>query len=119
MHLIAYREYLVVGFVQNRTGEKNMAAYMIFTREKTRDGEQLAAYSKRAGGTLAGHKVKPLVAYGNYEVMEGAAIEGAVVLEFPTMEEAKAWYNSAAYVEAREIRFKGADYRCVLVQGVS
>jgi uncharacterized protein (DUF1330 family) len=95
-----------------------MAAYMIFTREKTRDSEQLAAYSKKAGATLAGHNVKPLVAYGKYEVLEGSAIEGAVVLEFPTMEAAKAWYDSPAYKEARETRFKGADYRCVLVQGV-
>jgi uncharacterized protein (DUF1330 family) len=95
-----------------------MAAYMIFTREKTRDAEHLAAYSKKAGPTLAGHPAKALVAYGNYEVLEGSAIEGAVVLEFPTMEDAKTWYNSPAYKEARETRFKGADYRCVLVQGL-
>ena len=95
-----------------------MAAYMIFTREKTRDAEQLAAYSKKAGATLAGHPVKPLVAYGNFEVVEGDAIEGAVLLEFPTMEAAKAWYDSPAYKEVRELRFKGADYRCVLFQGL-
>jgi uncharacterized protein (DUF1330 family) len=95
-----------------------MTAYMIFMREKTHDAEQLAAYSKRSGATLAGHAVKPLVAYGKFEVFEGGPIEGAVVLEFPTMEAAKAWYDSPAYKEAREIRFKGADYRCVLVQGL-
>jgi uncharacterized protein (DUF1330 family) len=95
-----------------------MTAYVVFTREKTRDAEQLAAYSKKAGATLAGHPVKALVAYGKYEVLEGSAIEGAVVLEFPTMEAAKAWYDSPAYKEARELRFKGADYRCVIVQGV-
>lgn len=95
-----------------------MAAYIIFTREKMRDPEALAAYAKQSAGTIAGHQVKPHVVYGKHEVLEGAAIEGIVVLEFPTMEAAKAWYDSPAYRAARELRFKGADYRCVIVQGI-
>jgi uncharacterized protein (DUF1330 family) len=38
--------------------------------------------------------------------------------EFPTIEAAKAWYDGPAYREAREHRFKGAEYRAVIVQGV-
>jgi uncharacterized protein (DUF1330 family) len=95
-----------------------MAAYVVFTREKTRDPEELAAYSKKSGATLAGHSVKALAAYGKFEVLEGPATEGVVILEFPSIEEAKAWYNGPAYKEARELRFKGADYRCVVVQGL-
>jgi len=30
----------------------------------------------------------------------------------------KLWYDSPLYREAREHRFKGADYRAVLVEGV-
>ena len=52
------------------------------------------------------------------EVLEGAAVEGVVILEFPTFDEAKAWYDSPAYREVREHRYKGADYRAVIVQGV-
>jgi hypothetical protein len=44
--------------------------------------------------------------------------EAVVVLEFPTMDAARAWYNSPAYLSIRKHRFKGAEYRCVLVQGV-
>jgi len=33
------------------------------------------------------------------------------------MAEAKAWYESPAYREARELRFRGADYRVFLLQG--
>ncbi len=95
-----------------------MAAYVIFTRERTRNPEALAAYGKEARGTMAGHDVKPLVAYGKFEVLEGAPIEGAVVLQFPTMEAAKAWYDSPAYRAARELRFKGADYRAVIVESL-
>jgi uncharacterized protein (DUF1330 family) len=51
-------------------------------------------------------------------VLEGAAVEGVVILEFPTFDEAKAWYDSLVYREVREHRYKGADYRAIIVQGV-
>ncbi len=95
-----------------------MPAYAIFIRDSTRDPKELETYSKVAPGTLSGHPVTLRVAYGHHEVLEGPAIEGAVVLEFPTMEAAKAWYDSPAYREAREHRFEGANYRAFLVQGV-
>ena len=41
-----------------------------------------------------------------------------VIASFPSFEEAKAWYESPAYREAREHRFRGADYRAVIVEGV-
>ena len=53
-----------------------------------------------------------------HETLEGAPIEGAVILSFATYEEALAWYNSPAYIAAREQRFKGADYRAFIVQGM-
>jgi uncharacterized protein (DUF1330 family) len=62
--------------------------------------------------------LKILAAYGAHEVLEGAPTEGVVIVEFPTVELAKAWYTSPAYEAARAHRFKGAKYRCILVQGV-
>jgi uncharacterized protein (DUF1330 family) len=56
--------------------------------------------------------------YGRHEVLEGPPTEGVVILEFPSFDEAKAWYGSAAYSEARAHRLLGADYRCILVEGV-
>ncbi len=41
-----------------------------------------------------------------------------MILAFPTMEEASAFYHSPAYTEARAHRFKGADYQVTLIQGV-
>lgn len=67
---------------------------------------------------MAGRAMKVLAAYGRLAVLEGLAMEGIVIVEFPTLEEAKAWYESPAYREAREHRFRGADYRAVLVEGV-
>ena len=45
-------------------------------------------------------------------------IEGAVILSFATYEEALAWYHSPAYTTAKEQRFKGAEYRVFIVQGM-
>lgn len=95
-----------------------MSAYLVFTREKTVDAAELAIYKQDVVATLGTFDLKTLVAYGPHEVLEGPAIEGVVIVEFPTVEAAKGWYNSPAYVAAREHRFKGAEYRCVLVEGV-
>jgi uncharacterized protein (DUF1330 family) len=95
-----------------------MSAYLIFMREKTLDERELAAYSKDVPPTLAGHPGKVLALYGAHEDLEGAATEGTVILEFPTSEAAKAWYDSPAYRKVREHRFKGAKYHVILVQGV-
>lgn len=95
-----------------------MSVYAVFIREKTRDPKEMARYAGLAGGTLAGHPVKVLAAYGTQEVLEGGPSEGVVILEFPSMAAAKKWYDSPAYKEAREHRFKGADYRAFIVEGV-
>lgn len=95
-----------------------MAAYMVFTRESTRDAAELATYSQNVGPTLAGHPVEVLAAYGRQEVVEGPEVEGVVILQFPSFEAAKAWYDSPAYRKVREHRFRGAEYRAVIVEGL-
>ena len=95
-----------------------MSAYLIFTREKTLDQKEMDAYNKLATPTLAGHPGKPLAFYGKHEDLEGAPTEGTVIVEFPTADAAKAWYNSPAYKEVREHRFKGAQYHVILIQGL-
>jgi uncharacterized protein (DUF1330 family) len=91
---------------------------MIFTREKTLDDQELATYKKEVPATFAGHAMKLIARYGAHEDLEGPATEGTVILEFPSAEEAKAWYDGPLYREVREHRFKGAVYRVTLVEGV-
>ena len=55
---------------------------------------------------------------GESETLEGPEALGSVVIEFPTMDEARAWYRSDAYQQARADRFAGADYRVFLTQGM-
>ncbi len=95
-----------------------MATYIVFTRESTRDAAELETYSQKVGATLAGHPVKVLAAYGRHEVLEGPDVEGVVIVEFPSREAAKAWYDGPAYRAVREHRFRGAVYRAVIVEGL-
>jgi uncharacterized protein (DUF1330 family) len=95
-----------------------MPAYMIFTREKTTDQNEMDIYGPMAGASLKGHPATPRAFYGSFEMLEGDPIEGAVVLEFPTMADAKAWYDSPAYQEAVAHRHAGSDYRVFIIDGL-
>ncbi len=95
-----------------------MSAYLIFTRDKTLDAQELATYSKEVPPTLVGHPAKLLALYGRHEDLEGAPTEGTVILEFPSAAAAKDWYDGPAYRKAREHRFQGATYHVILIDGV-
>jgi uncharacterized protein (DUF1330 family) len=95
-----------------------MAAFVVFMRERTKDQSELDTYTPMASASLDGHAITFHAAYGRHEVLEGPPVEGVVIISFPTFEEAKAWYDSPAYRAAREHRFKGADYRGVIVDGL-
>jgi uncharacterized protein (DUF1330 family) len=96
-----------------------MAVYMLFIREgAVRDQAELDIYSRMNREGPRDPKLKPLVVYGAIEAVEGTAPDGMVVVEFPTVEDAKAWYNSPSYQAALVHRQKGADYRAIIVQGL-
>jgi uncharacterized protein (DUF1330 family) len=94
-----------------------MKGYLVFTRDKTLDKDELATYRKEVPATFAGHEFKILALYGTHEDLEGSSTEGTVILEFPSTEAALAWYNSEPYRVVREHRFKGGNYRVTLVEG--
>ena len=73
-------------------------------------------YAQKAGESAKGHHLTARAAYGRLRMTEGKPIEGAVILEFPTFEAAKAWYENPVYSEARQHRLKGGDYRAVIVE---
>lgn len=96
-----------------------MPVYMLFIREGAiRDQSEIDQYSRMNREGPRDPKLKPLVVYGAIEAVEGAAPDGMVMLQFPTAEDAKAWYNSPGYQAAIPYRMKGADYRAFIVQGL-
>jgi len=95
-----------------------MSAYVVFMREKTIDQSELEAYWAKVAATMEGVPLKVLAAYGRHETLEGPDVEGVVIAEFPTLEEAHTWYNSPGYQEAAKHRQRGAVYRGLIVEGV-
>ena len=83
-----------------------MAVYMIFCQDAVTDPAGLAAYSAKAGPTLAAFRPIPRVVTDKVENVEGDWAPGRVVmLEFATREDALGWYNSPEYAEVRKLRF--------------
>jgi uncharacterized protein (DUF1330 family) len=95
-----------------------MAAYLIFIRERMREETAYARYKESVPAAMQGHACTPHALYGPCETLEGPQAQGVVILEFATMEEARAFYDSPAYTEARAHRHLGCDYRVLLTQGV-
>jgi uncharacterized protein (DUF1330 family) len=96
-----------------------MSAYVVFVRDRITDPEEFATYGKMAPLAREGHDMTPLAFYGALQTLEGEAVDGSVILEFPTMAEARAWYDSPLYQEAKQHRLKGAEYRVFIVEGLS
>ena len=96
-----------------------MPAYVVVTREKTRNAAELEQYKQLAPPSFKEYPAIVRAIHGRTEVFEGSAAEEIIILEFPTYEEAKAWYHSSAYQEASKHRHQGGDYRFILTEGVS
>ena len=97
-----------------------MTVYMLFIREEpVRDETEMAEYQRMNRENRHDFQIKPLVVYGRTEAVEGKAPDGMILVEFPSVEEAKAWYNSPGYQAALPHRMKAADYRAFIVEGFS
>ena len=73
-----------------------MPAYLAYVCQEVVDRSELEIYWSKIGATLEGYDVRPVAACTPFEQLEGGAVAGAAVFEFPSVELAKAWYNSYA-----------------------
>ncbi len=96
-----------------------MAAYMIVDNEVT-DPEGFREYQKRVGSTLESYGGTFLVRGEKYENLEGDwHLHQLIMLEFPSVEQARRWYQSDEYAPVKDIRLKTALTQLILVQGNS
>ena len=96
-----------------------MPAYIIVMREgPLRDSAAMNEYQKRTRQMQSDIKPMPRVIYGAIEGLEGEAPEALVMLEFPSMDDARAWYNSDGYQDALPYRLQSGEYRTFLVEGL-
>ena len=94
-----------------------MPAYFVYVCQEVVDRTELETYWSKIGPTLDGYRFKKLAAYTPFEQLEGDKVDGVAVIEFPSFEIAKAWYDSPAYRAIRHHRMNGARYIGLLVEG--
>ncbi|QFG20666.1 DUF1330 domain-containing protein [Actinomadura sp. WMMB 499] len=91
--------------------------YVILT-EAIKDQEAMDAYSRASARALIDGRAKVLSVDTRPEVLEGGWHgDRTVVLEFESVEAARAWYESDAYGEARPLRLAAADSNVVILSG--
>ena len=96
-----------------------MAAYVI-ARVEVRNEAWREAYMPTTRALIEKHGGKFLVAGGAMERLEGDGKlpSSIVVLEFPSMAQAKAWYNDPAYAPMIKLRQTGSEAEIVVVEGM-
>ena len=90
--------------------------YMVYVCHSVSDRAKLEEYWDSIGPTLKGQPIKLLAGYTPFEVLEGQNVEAVLVAEWPSMEAAKAWYDSPGYKAIRHLRQDNAKYTGVLVE---
>ncbi len=94
-----------------------MAAYVI-VEVTVNNPNEYEEYKKLTPATLAAFDGKFVVRGGQTETLEGDwQPERIVVLEFPSVERAKEWWNSEIYTQAKVIRQRSAMTKMIVVEG--
>lgn len=94
-----------------------MPAYIIVEVD-VKDPATYEDYKKLTPGSLKPFDGKFIVRGGAAELLEGEQEPNRiVVLEFPTMEKAKAWWSSEEYAPAKAIRQSASNTRMIAVEG--
>jgi uncharacterized protein (DUF1330 family) len=95
-----------------------MSAYVLVDIQ-VHDPVKFEEYKKLAPPSVVSYGGRYLARGGKVEILDGKeAPERVVVIEFPSMEKAREWYNCAAYAEAIKIRHASATSQFILVEGL-
>ena len=95
-----------------------MAAYVIVSI-RIKDPVRYEDYKKMVPPSIAAYGGKFVVRGGTVETLEGSwKPERLVMLEFPSTAQARAWWASPEYAEAKQLRQATSDGEMILVEGV-
>jgi len=96
-----------------------MPAYMVSEIEVL-DPDLYALYRELAPASIAAYGGQFIVRGGAVETIEGYwEPKRFVIVEFPTVEQAKAWWSSEEYAEAKALRHATTETNMILVEGFS
>lgn len=91
-------------------------AYLVVDARSS-DPERMAEYRRLAQIAVEQHGGRYLVRGAPYETLEGTwQPQRLVVLEFPSMDAARGFYDSPEYLAAREARAGVSDFDMVLAE---
>jgi uncharacterized protein (DUF1330 family) len=94
-----------------------MAAYLIANVD-VKDAAAFEEYRKQVPATIANHGGRYLVRGGRVERVEGTwNPKRLVVLEFPSIEQARRWYDSEEYRGPKALRMMCTVTDAVFVEG--
>jgi uncharacterized protein (DUF1330 family) len=97
---------------------QRMPAYIVADLDVI-DSENFEIYKQMVPATIEKFGGRYIVRGGNMELLEGVWMpKRFVILEFPSVEKAKAWYGSDEYSKPKAVRQSCAKANFVLVQGV-
>ena len=94
-----------------------MAKGYWIARVDLKDAERYKDYVTTAKPAFERHGARFLVRGGEVTSMEGASRARNVVIEFPSVAEAKACYDSAEYQAAKAIRQSVAEADLIIIEG--
>jgi len=94
-----------------------MTAYVI-SRVTMKPGPAFEAYRRLAAASITRHGGRYPARGGAITVLEGEWRAGAVLVAFPSVEAARAWYASPDYVEALAHRDDAVERDLIVVEGI-
>ncbi|MEK8106189.1 DUF1330 domain-containing protein [Micromonospora sp. M12] len=95
-----------------------MTAYAIAHLRRAPIHADVLEYLERIDTTLAPFAGRFIVHGGAVEVLEGDWPGDVVVIEFPDLGQARAWYRSSDYQEIKPLRTRHLTGEAILVDGV-
>ncbi|MGC4982672.1 DUF1330 domain-containing protein [Streptomyces sp. DT193] len=95
-----------------------MTAYAIAHLQEAAPHPEIAEYIERIGATFEPYGGRFLVHATRHEVVEGGWPGHVVVIGFPNMTEARAWWDSPAYRDIAPLRSRHIEGDIILVPGV-
>jgi uncharacterized protein (DUF1330 family) len=95
-----------------------MAAYVV-VQVDVKDASRYESYKAMVPPSIEKYGGRFIVRGGKTHTMEGTwAPKRFVVVEFPSVEQAKAWWASPEYAEARALRWATAESQLIIAEGV-
>jgi uncharacterized protein (DUF1330 family) len=95
-----------------------MSAYVV-VQVDIKDPVRYADYRKMVPPSIEKYGGRFLVRGGKTQTLEGTWAPGRFVLvEFPSVEQAKAWWASPEYAEARALRWATAESQMIVAEGI-